>query len=80
MNISFEETYNAIFGFFQANIYITIAVALILLFLLFRKPKVFLVLLLILTVVSGVFYVLSHISSEGTKTKERMIKVKELSE
>lgn len=79
MNINFEETYNALYAFFQGNPAATIALAIVLLYFLVRKTKAFLVLVLIFTVLTGVFYVISQISSEGTKTKDRMIKVKELS-
>jgi hypothetical protein len=78
VNISFEETYHVILNFLHANPYIAIALALVLLYLLFRKPKVFLVLLLILTVLTTVFYVISQISEESVITKEEMIKEREL--
>lgn len=78
MNISFEEIYNTILNFFHTNLYVTIALALVLLYLLFRKPKFVLVLFLIMTVLTAVFYLITQISSESVITKKEMIKEKEL--
>lgn len=78
MNISFEDVYTAVFNFLHTNLLISAVLALLLLYLLFRKPKIFLVLLLIVTVVSAVFYLISQISSDSVTTKDSMIKVKEL--
>ena len=78
MDINFEEIYNGIFHYLQVNAYITIALAACMLYVLFRKPKAFFVLLLILTVLSAAFYVISQISSAGLETKDEMIKVKTL--
>lgn len=78
MNISFEEIYTAILNFFHTNPYVTIALALVLIYLLFRKPKFVLVLLLIMAVLTAVFYVITQISSESVITKKEMIKEKEL--
>jgi len=79
MSINFEEIYNAMFNYFHANIYITIALAVVLLYLLFRKPKLFLSLLLIASVLTAVLYVISHISSASMESKDDMIKVKRIS-
>lgn len=78
MNINFEEIYNVLFNFFYVNIYITAALAVVLLYLLFRKPKLFITLLLVASVLTAVLYVISHISSAGIESKEDMIKVKNL--
>jgi len=78
VNISFEDVYTAVFNFLHTNLLISAVLALLLLYLLFRKPKIFLVLLLIVTVVSAVFYLISQISSDSVTTKDSMIKVKEL--
>jgi hypothetical protein len=74
MTISFEEIYNTIFHYFNDNIYIAIALTVVLLYLLFRKPKFFLSILLVASVLTAVLYVISHISSAGIETKDVMIK------
>jgi len=76
MTINFEEIYNVIFNYFHDNIFITIALALGLLYLLYRKPKLFLSILLVTSVLTAVLYVISHISSAGIETKNNMIDLK----
>jgi len=74
MSISFEEIYNIIFNYFHDNIYIAVALTAVLLYLLFRKPKFFLSILLVASVLTAVLYVISHVSSAGIETKDAMIK------
>jgi hypothetical protein len=78
MSINFEEICNVMFNYFHDNIYVTIALAFVLLYLLYRKPKLFLSLLLIASVLTTVIYVISHISSSSIETKDDMIKAKNL--
>ena len=78
MSINIEEIYSVMFNYFHDNIYVTIALAVVLLYLLYRKPKLILSLLLIASVLTTVIYVISHISSSSIETKGDMTKAKNL--
>jgi hypothetical protein len=78
MSINFEEIYNVMFNYFHDNIYITIALAVVLLYLLYRKPKLFFSLILVASVLTAVLYVISHLSSAGKESKSDMTNVKNL--
>jgi hypothetical protein len=73
MSINFEEIYNVMFNYFHDNLYISIGLAVLLLYLLYRKPKLFFTILLVTSVLAAALYVISHISSAGIETKENMI-------
>jgi len=62
-----------IIAFFQDNLLITFAVAILLVFLLFRKPKLFFTVLFIALVLAGVFYIISYVSDVGTSHKKTII-------
>jgi len=79
MNINFDEIYNVMFNYFHDNIYIAIALAVVLLYLLFREPKLLFSLLLVVCVLTALLYVLSLISSVGIESKKDMVNVKDLS-
>ncbi len=67
------EISRSITGFFAGNLYISIAVAILLLFLLFKKPKLFLTIFILALLMAGVFYVISTVSSTGVSHKQKMI-------
>ena len=71
--MSFFEIINGIISFFQANPIIATAVAILLIFLLWRKPKLFFIILLIALLLSGVLYMILDVSSTGVYHKENLI-------
>jgi hypothetical protein len=76
--MDFWEIINSIIIFFQANLIITIAVAIILTFLLLRKTKLFFLILFIVLLLTGILYLVSTLSSSGLSRKERMLKKENL--
>jgi hypothetical protein len=76
--MDFREIINSIIVFFQANLIITIAVAIILTFLLLRKTKLFFLILFIVLLLTGILYLVSTLSSSGLSRKERMLKKENL--
>lgn len=73
MSLNFDIVYTEVVQFFQNNIYITIALAGVLLLLLFKKTKLFFIILLIASLNIGLFYVISQISSQGLHHEEKLI-------
>jgi len=73
MSLNFDIVYTEVVQFFQNNIYITIALAGVLLLLLFKKTKLFFIILLIASLNIGLFYVISQISSQGLNHGEKLI-------
>ncbi len=71
--MSFFEIINGIISFFQANLIIATAVAMLLIFLLWRKPKLFFLVLLIALLLSGVLYMILDVSYTGVYHKENLI-------
>jgi hypothetical protein len=59
--------------FLQANIKITIALALVMLYLLLKKTRLFFFLLFLSLIVVSLFYLISNIASTGTSYKTKMI-------
>jgi hypothetical protein len=76
--MDFREIINSIIIFFQANLIITIAIAIILTFLLLRKTKLFFLILFIVLLLTGILYLVSTLSSSGLYRKERMLKKENL--
>jgi uncharacterized membrane protein YeiH len=73
MNLHFEALYTEVILYFQNNIYITIALAGVLLLLLVKKTKLFFIILLIVSVNIGSFYVISQISTLGLGSEVRLV-------
>ena len=71
--MDFFGSINSIIAFFQNNLFIAIAAAILLVFLLYRKPKLFLTIFLIALFLSGVFYLISTLSSTGVSHKEKIL-------
>lgn len=71
--MDFLTIMKSIGDFFLANPVITVIVALVLIFLLYRKPKLFFLIFVILVVLAGVFYVILDVASTGVSQKERLI-------
>ncbi|MBM4137636.1 MAG: hypothetical protein FJ241_12535 [Nitrospira sp.] len=73
-----ETIKNILIPFIENNIYIAILVGALLIFLLFRKPKLFLAICLLALLLTGVLYLISSLSSTGTHQKQRLIQKEEL--
>ncbi len=71
--MSFFEIINSIISFFQANLIIATAFAILLIVLLWRKPKLFFLILFIVLLLSGVLYMILDVSSTGVYHKENLI-------
>jgi hypothetical protein len=71
--MDFWAIIKSIIIFFQANLLVTIAIAIILIFLLWRKPKLFFLILFIALLLSGVLYLILDVSSTGIYQKEQLI-------
>ena len=67
------ELMNSLLVFFQANILITIAFACVLLFLLYWKPRLFLIMLFIILLLVGILYIISDVTSVGGPHKQKLI-------
>ncbi len=62
-----------IISYVQNNTVVAIAIAVILLFLIFRKPKLFLGILFLGLFLAVVFYVITGMAGSGSKQKERLL-------
>jgi hypothetical protein len=71
--MDFFGSINSIIAFFQNNLFIAGAAAILLVFLLYRKPKLFLTIFLIALFLSGVFYMISTLSSTGVSQKGKLL-------
>jgi hypothetical protein len=69
----FTALIDSIITFFQEHLLFTLAFAIVLLFLLFRKPKVFLTISAIVLLLLGILYLISDVSSTGVTYKEKLI-------
>ncbi|OHE55743.1 MAG: hypothetical protein A2Z47_13825 [Thermodesulfovibrio sp. RBG_19FT_COMBO_42_12] len=76
--MSFLEIINSIISFFQANLIIAIVVAILLIFLLWRKPKLFFLVLFIVLLLTGVLYMISDMSSTGVYHKQKLLQKEDL--
>jgi hypothetical protein len=70
--VDFSEFMDAIGSFAQDYTVIAIAVALILLFFLYKKPKLFLGLLLLGLFLAGLFYMIMSIAGSGSEQQKRL--------
>ncbi len=71
--MNFSEIASSVISFSKDNPIIAVVVGLFLLFLLFRKPKLFLGLLFLSLILAGVLYFIMDISSTGKSEKGKMI-------
>ena len=72
-SVNFSETANSVLSYSKDNPIIAVVVGLILLFLLFRKPKLFLGLVFLAVILTLIFYFIADVSSKGKSEKEEMI-------
>ncbi|MGE5894069.1 MAG: hypothetical protein ACM34I_08455 [bacterium] len=71
--MDFSDFIDSIISLAKDNAVIAVILGLILLFLLFRKPKLFFGLLFLGLLVGGIFYLIMNIASSGSEQKERLL-------
>ena len=76
--MSFYAVMSGILAFFQNNIIISVVLSLILLYLLYRSPKLFFIILFIAILLSGIYYVISDVASVGRHQKNKMIQERDI--
>jgi len=73
MNLNFDSVYSEVVLYLQNNMYIAVALAGVLLLLLFKKPKLFFIILIIACINIASFYVISQIAMVGTEHGSRLV-------
>lgn len=63
--MDFSETINDIAVYLQSNIYVTLGLVLVSLLLIFRKPKIFIAILVIVFLLYGVLFMISDVTETG---------------
>ncbi len=76
--MDFGEIIKGLLAFFQDNLLITIPLVCILLFLLYRKPRLFLIILSIVLLLVGLLYLISDVTSTGLPHKQKMLQEQEI--
>ena len=71
--MDFSGYIDSIVSFAQSNTVVAIVLALFLLFLIYRKPKLFFTLLFLGLFLMGVFYMIMDMAGSGSQQKKRMI-------
>lgn len=71
--MDFFATVNEISLYLHSNLKITIGIVLLLIFLIYKKPKLLMLIILIGVLVTGLFYMISTVSSTGTSYKKQMV-------
>jgi hypothetical protein len=66
-------TYSNILAFFQGNIPAAIGAVLVAIFLAYKKPKLFFLMLLFVSILVGLIYIISFVSDIGTTHKKSMV-------
>jgi hypothetical protein len=74
MALNFNAFHREIIFYFQDHTYITAALAGVLLLLMFKKPKLFFIVVLIVAINLSSLYVISNISSLGKAKKQNLIR------
>ena len=64
---------DGIISFAQSNTIIAIIIALILLYLMYRRPKLFFGLLSLVLIVALVFYMIASLAGSGSERKKKLI-------
>lgn len=71
--MNFDMVLNNIIRLFQNNIYIGIPAAILMLYLLFRRPKLFFIIVVVGLIVAAILYFISDLSTTGLSYKKQMI-------
>jgi hypothetical protein len=74
MNIDFALLYSGVVEYLQNSIYVSIGLAATFLLLLFKKTKQFFVILLIVSVLLGSLFIISHLSDLGYYHKKKLVR------
>ncbi len=73
LHVDFSGFMDGIVSFAQNHMVIAIVIALGLLFFIYRKPKLFFVLLFLGLFAAGVFYMISSMAGSASEQKKRLI-------
>jgi len=71
--MDFFEIMRSFLTFFQDNLLITIVFACVLLFVLYWKTRLFLLILFITLLLIGILYIISDVTSTGLSKKKKLI-------
>ncbi len=71
--MDFSVFTNDIISYAQSHTFIVIVIAIGLLILLYRKPKVFFGMLFFSLVAAGLFYLIIYVSGPGKESKEKLL-------
>ena len=74
--MDFSETINDIATYLQSNIYVTLGLVLVFLLLIFRKPKIFIAIVVIAFLMFGILSMISNVADTGAEHKREMAKEK----
>ncbi|MBI5674441.1 MAG: hypothetical protein HZC48_01270 [Nitrospirae bacterium] len=74
--MDFSETINDIATYLQSNIYVTLGLVLVFLLLIFRKPKIFIAIAVIVFLLYGVLFMISDVTETGDEHRQEMVKEK----
>jgi len=72
--MNFFSVMNNIYSFFHDNMAVAVILGFILLYILYRWPRLFMLMLITAVLATGVFYVISDISSTAAHKKKRLTK------
>jgi ABC-type multidrug transport system permease subunit len=75
--VDFSRFIGSIVSFVQNNTVIAVIIALGLLFFLYRKPKLFFILLILALFLFGLFYLIMNLAGRGSERKKKMIQEEE---
>ncbi len=70
--------YNNIFSYFQDNIILAIAAGVFIGLLAFKKPKLFISMILLIAAMIGIFYMVNFLSDTGASNKNTLVQEKRL--
>jgi hypothetical protein len=72
--MDFFSIFSDISSYLQNNIWIAIAIAALLIFLFYNRPRIFIVVLVFGLILAGVMYLISDLASSGTAHKSNLIR------
>lgn len=78
--MDFSETINDIAIYLQNNIYVTLGLVLVFLLLIFRKPKIFIAIVVIVFLLYGVLFMISDVTETGDAHRQETAKEKILND
>ena len=73
MSAFLSEVMGGIVSFVQGNTIIAIVIALILLYLIFRRTKLFIGLLCLVLIVALLFYLIGNLAGSGSERKKKLL-------